>query len=129
MFLAWSYEQKQMPDQAFDNEIIFWKLKGVDADALTVMERVFRQAGYNAYLRQNARMLEMSVKSGRLFAEYRLAHIYARLRDREKTLEWVEKGIERRSANIIKANLDPNFRFLRDDERFQRLLSRFHQHQ
>ncbi len=129
MFLAWSYEQKQMPDQAFDNEIIFWELKGVDADALTEMERAFRQVGYTAYLRQNARMLEMSVKSGRLFAEYRLAHVYARLQDREKTLEWVEKGIERRSANIIKANLDPNFRFLRDDERFQRLLSRFHQHQ
>ena len=74
-------------------------------------------------------MLEKSVQDGHLFHEYRLVHIYARLRDREKTLEWLEKGIRKRSSNIIKVNLDPNFDFLRDDERFQTLQREFQRYQ
>lgn len=129
LFSAWSYEQKQMPDESFAEEIIFWKLQGVDEATLGEMERIYRQKGRTAYLREIARMLEKTAQGGQLFVEYRLIHTYARLRDREKTLEWLEKGIKKRSANIIKVNLDPNFDFLRDDERFQMLQREFQRSQ
>jgi len=118
-----------MTGESFAEEIVFWKLQGVDEATLGEMERAHRQKGHTAYLREIAKMLEKSVQGGQLFGEYRLVHIYARLRDREKTLEWLEKGIKKRSSNVNKVNLDPNFDFLRDDGHFQTLQGEFHRYQ
>lgn len=125
MFLAWIYEQKHMPEESLQNEIEFWKLHGTGETEISDLERAFREGGRAAFLQAVAGMLESEVKNGRPIIEYRLAHIYARLKDREKTLEWLEKGIEKRSSNIIKSTLDPNFDFLRDDTRFKELQTNF----
>jgi DNA-binding winged helix-turn-helix (wHTH) protein/TolB-like protein len=121
LFTSWAYERKQMNNEAFAEEIVFWKLQGVDEPILKEMERAFRTEGYTAYMHEIAKMLEKAAQSGHLFHDYRLVHIYGRLRDREKTLEWLEKGIKNHSSGINKVPLDSNFDFLRNDERFQTL--------
>ena len=121
LLMSWAYEQKHMPEEAFVNEIRFWNLQGVDQTTLAGMEHAFRRDGYVAYLRKVAEMLERAAERGQLFHEYRLVHIYARLHDREKTLEWLDRGIRNGSAMLVKIAVDPNFDFLRADERFQGL--------
>lgn len=129
LFTSWAYEQKQMPEEAFANEFVFWKLQGVSEETLAEMERAVRQEGYTIYLREIAEMLEKAAESRQLFHDYRLVHIYARLREREKTLEWLEKAIKNHSATLNRVNLDPNFDFLRDDEQFQTLQRKLQKYQ
>jgi hypothetical protein len=67
-------------------------------------------------------MLEKAAQNDKLFHDYRPVRIYGRLRDREKNLEWLEKGIEKHFSNINKVFIDPNFSFLNDEPRFQTAL-------
>src|SRR5262249_51988407 len=53
-----------------------------------------------------------------------LAHIYAGLGDKEKTLAMVEKAVEERASYVAYLNLDPWLDLVRGDERFQELLRR-----
>jgi TolB-like protein/Tfp pilus assembly protein PilF len=49
---------------------------------------------------------------------YSLAVNYARLGDRERTLEWLERAFELRSGLLVWLNIQPAFNFLRSDQAF-----------
>jgi adenylate cyclase len=57
---------------------------------------------------------------------YNIAVVYARLGDREKAYEWLERAIERRSSSCLLLGIDPAFDSFRNDARFQELLQKTH---
>lgn len=123
LFSAWAYEQKGLYDQAFAEEIQYWQLQKVADTDLKELESRYKQGGRMEFLKYLASVFERSAND-QYFHEYRLINIYGRLRDREKILEWLEKGIEKRSSNVVKVFIDPNFVFMRDDPRYQAALSK-----
>ncbi len=53
-----------------------------------------------------------------------IATTYAELKDKEKTLEYLNKAYEERLAGLLLIKADPLYDFLRDDPRFKGLLNR-----
>jgi hypothetical protein len=55
---------------------------------------------------------------------YMMAVVYAGLDDKSRALDWLNKGIEERSANMVFLKVDPFFENLRAEPRFGDLLRR-----
>ena len=53
-----------------------------------------------------------------------VALVYARLKDKEHTLEWLNKAYEQRDSSLVDVGTEPAFNFLRSDCRFTDLLRR-----
>lgn len=53
-----------------------------------------------------------------------IARIYSGLRDKETTLRWLETGLERKSLYLLRAVSEPRFEWLRDEPRYQAVLTR-----
>jgi FimV-like protein len=85
--------------------------------------KAFRTGGTKGYWQKN---LELTLKqhehegTGALD----LASAYARVGDKEKALEWLQKAYEERDGNITTVNSYPDFKSLRGDPRFSALLKR-----
>ena len=64
-----------------------------------------------------------AIKEDRSISGYDWAMIYAGKRDKEKTMQWLQKGYEERNGRSL-SNLavHPQFAFLRSEARFQNLL-------
>ena len=86
------------------------------------LTRAYQTGGRSSFLLRVADRFEKGVEHG-AFPSYKIAHTFARLKNREKTIEWIEKCITERSPNIIKISVDPNFEFLQDDSRFRSALA------
>jgi DNA-binding winged helix-turn-helix (wHTH) protein/TolB-like protein len=123
IFSAWIYGLKGDERNAFENEIAYLKLQNVDAVTLSDMTTAFEKGGHRAFLEKVADTNVRGAGDGS-FPQYKFAHTFARLRDPEKTLHWIERCLEVRSPNIIKIASDKNFDFLRDDPRFMAAIAR-----
>ncbi|MGA8152720.1 MAG: protein kinase [Terriglobales bacterium] len=55
---------------------------------------------------------------------YMVAVVYAGLDDKSRALDWINKGIEERSANMVYLKVDPFFENLHADPRFDDLVRR-----
>jgi TolB-like protein len=55
---------------------------------------------------------------------YEIAKAYLALGDEDALFEWLDIGYERRSNQVIFANVDPQLDSVRDDERFQMLIEK-----
>jgi len=53
-----------------------------------------------------------------------IAMIYAGLADEDKSLEWLEKALDEKSAGLPYIRISPGFDFLRDNPRFKRISRR-----
>jgi tetratricopeptide (TPR) repeat protein len=53
---------------------------------------------------------------------YYKATLYALLGDKDKSIEWMKKAIEVRSASVVGWRIDPSFDTIRDDPRFRALI-------
>jgi DNA-binding winged helix-turn-helix (wHTH) protein/TolB-like protein/tetratricopeptide (TPR) repeat protein len=127
LFLAWTYEQQGLFEEAFNEELVYWRMQGLDAELIADLKRIYDARGRETYLRHLGSALEKEIGDSD-FPKYRIVHLFARLRDREKTLEWLEKCVNSRAANIMKVNVDPNFDFLRNDDTFIALLGKMDLH-
>jgi serine/threonine protein kinase len=81
--------------------------------------KAFRTGGPNGYWQKN---LELTLKEGA--GALGLAGAYARVGDKEKALEWLQKSYEERDGNITLVKYDPDFKSLRGDPRFSALVKR-----
>ena len=77
--------------------------------------------------RDNALRLLEGLKelwSQRYFSPFRIALIYAALRDADSTFEWLEQGYVLRDARMIFLKVDPGLDPVRDDARYHDLVRR-----
>ncbi len=63
-------------------------------------------------------------KKTRYISAYHIATIYAALKDRDRTFEWLEQASKERADWMVFLNVDPRFKTLRSDSRFADLLRR-----
>jgi serine/threonine-protein kinase len=55
---------------------------------------------------------------------YHIALIYAGLGDHDETMNWLERGYEQRDPKMVFLKVEPKWRELRDDPRFQALMKK-----
>jgi tetratricopeptide (TPR) repeat protein len=87
-----------------------------------LLARAFALSG----AREDARRLldEMLRDTTGMNAPFVLALVYLALGDKEKTLDWLEQGYERRVYPLPDIRVDARFDSLRSEKRFQQLLGR-----
>jgi TolB-like protein/tRNA A-37 threonylcarbamoyl transferase component Bud32 len=99
------------------------KLFAGDAEALDGLSRGYAVGGFRGAMRRLAEIsaARPSSMSGGPFA---VANWFARAGDRERTLEWLTRGVDVRDPNAPYLGVWPEFVFVHDDARFQALCRR-----
>lgn len=119
-----SYERKGMYEQAFE-----WYLKAANLDGSTAevmaWKEAYAAAGVKGYYRKQ---LDLAVaKAEQDLSRQSLCNVavlYARLGEKEKSLEWLQKAFEERPYGLMFLKIDPVFDNMRSDPRFQELIKR-----
>jgi serine/threonine protein kinase/tetratricopeptide (TPR) repeat protein len=120
--LAMVYEVKGMCKESIDEAVRGSELAGEVADA-QALQRGFAEAGCPGATRRGLERDKERAKheyvAPRFFAED-----YMRLGDKEKSLQYLEKGYQERDSRLTFLAVDPSCDPLRSDPRFQSLLRR-----
>jgi TolB-like protein len=102
-------------------------LSGVSPDeASTVTAEwltAFRRGGPNGYWQKNLQVTLWAQEHGGT-GTLALAGAYARVGNKEKSLEWLQKAYEERNGNLTLMNSEPDYKSLHGDPRFADLLKR-----
>jgi tetratricopeptide (TPR) repeat protein len=90
------------------------------------LHKAFQTSGPKGYWEKNLEATLQAYRQAgtRYFSPLGLATAYAKVGDKEKAFEWLEKSFEEREGNITLLNYDPAFKSLRGDRRFADLLKR-----
>ena len=123
LFLGMSYEQQGRHSEALEEMRKASELSGRNLLMIGALGHAFGSAGLR--VEAEAVLAEMTeLQRERYVAALDFAYVYSGLKDRERTLEWLERSYEERSAWLIWINPDPRLDWLRDDPRFTSLLRR-----
>ncbi len=116
------YEQLGWHDQAVAERVKVMTLLG-SADKAAALREAYDRSGWKGYLQKTADSTIERAMTGEV-GSFNMAKVYARLGDKDRTFEWLEKAYARRSSGIISIKTDPAFDWLHTDSRFQGLLRR-----
>jgi tetratricopeptide (TPR) repeat protein len=121
-YLGLLYEQKGMFDQAFD---AFLKATPGPADSAqgAATRAAYRVSGIKGYWRERLAMLERQSKK-QYVSPFTFAVAYARMGERDRALENLEKALDDRYPSMVFVQIEPVFDSLRSDPRFADLLQR-----
>ena len=119
-----SYELKEMYEQAFE-----WYLKAANLDGRTSEVMAWKEAyatgGVQSYYRKR---LDLEMANGERDLSRQslisVAVLYARLGEKEKSLEWLQRAFEERPYGIMFLKMEPAFDNMRSDPRFVELMKR-----
>ena len=89
-------------------------------------QRALQAGGPKGYWQKNLEttLKEFKQAGERHFPSIELANAYARVGNKEKAFEWLEKSYEERDGNITLLKYQPGFKSLHGDRRFADLLRR-----
>ena len=128
--LSLTYEDKGMYSEAVEQFLIDAKLNGVSTENIGKARDAYEKDGWTGFVQQ---VLEIQLTNQRSILEkdknaylrsFAIAANYARLQDKDKTLEYLNKAYDQREPQIIQIKMDPRFKFLRDDPRFKELIKK-----
>jgi len=118
------YEGQGNYDRAVDANMqiasFLWKFTPQNIERLRT---IYSASGWTAFLQTLAGMLTASAKN-RYISGYDIASYYARLNDRDKAFEWLEKAFQDRDFSLIYLPVSRAFINLHSDSRFVSLLGR-----
>jgi serine/threonine protein kinase/Flp pilus assembly protein TadD len=122
-FLGQAYEQKGMYDEAF---AVFQKgitLSGGRSQMVAFLGHAYAVSGKRGEaLKTLDELKELSKR--RYVGPYNVALVYAGLGEKDQAFEWLQKGYEERSSELLWLAVIPGFDSLRSDPRFADLLRR-----
>lgn len=87
------------------------------------IEKSFRKEGHEGFVRAKAEWLEDLIEKDYVYPTD-LAKCYAALGEKEKAIEWLEKGVEERVPDILSIKYTPGFDSIKTDARFQAILTK-----
>ena len=129
--LADVYEAKGMYSEAVEQRLIQIKLLfGVSPENIKDLQLAFEKDGYKGFVQKQ---IDIQLDSQRSSLEkdknaylpaFRIAETYARLQDKDKAFEYLNKAYDQREPQIAELKIRLPLSFLRDDPRFKELLKR-----
>ena len=128
--IAAIYEAKGMHVDAIEHRKVQAKILGVSADDIKRLQLAFEKDGYKGFVQKQ---IDNQLESQRSSLEkdknaflpgFRIALDYARLQDKDKTFEYLNKAYDQREPQIPELKIYLQFDFLRDDPRFKELLKK-----
>jgi TolB-like protein/Tfp pilus assembly protein PilF len=123
MFASSAYIEKGMFAEAVEEARKGKELSGVSTLPASYAAYALAKWGKRAEARA---ALDKLLKSSteRYVTPYHIALVYNGLDERDKTLEWLEKGYEQRDPKMTFLKVEPKWNNLRSDPRFQDLMRR-----
>lgn len=122
-YLGQSYEQKKMYGEAIQTFETGMRQTDREPALLASLGHTYAVAGdHRKALAIVGELREVS--KNRYINPYLYAVVYAGLGDREHTLASLEEAFQQRASSMIWLRVEPQFKALKDDRRFQDLLTR-----
>jgi Tfp pilus assembly protein PilF len=124
--LYWVYIRKGMYAEALDMFLKNQRAGGMPEKVERELRDAFASGGWVGYQRKVLAEMERPDKEGNVAPE-RLAETYLQVGDKEKAFLWLEKVFDAHDISIVQFKVDPAYDILRDDPRYDQLLSRIGQ--
>jgi TolB-like protein/tetratricopeptide (TPR) repeat protein len=127
--LAICYELVGMYSEAAES-FFFYFIKNKDPERFRILREAYAKGGWAGYQRSwieskfNARRMRLEKDPSAYIPSIVIAWDYSVLKDREKTLEYLNKAYEERDLYMVSLNVAYLFDFLRDDPRFRELVKK-----
>ena len=87
------------------------------------IEKAFARGGDAAVQQLELENLEARAKK-EYVSPMAFAYVYARLKDRHKTMEWLERAYQERSPRLVRLTMEPDLKSMQNDPRFMNLVRR-----
>jgi tetratricopeptide (TPR) repeat protein len=118
-WLARAYADKGLYDQAVaaylrEEEVL-------DPKRATSLRVAYAVSGWRGYWQKQLNLYKEEAKR-QLVSPIEFARIHARLEEKEQAIVWLEKAYDERDPALLMLNVDPEFRNLRSEPRFTKLL-------
>lgn len=123
IFLGPIYEMKGMHDQSIEGYLQTEKNWGQSAANIEALRRAYAEAGWRGYWQKRLELLMIEAKV-KPVPPLRFATLYARLGDKDKAFEWLEKTYNEHDMTLPLVKVDPVWETLHSDPRFTSLLHR-----
>lgn len=123
MYLEYIYELKGMEHESLE-EWVKYESSKIRAKELPGASANAHRLGATALLQQVVKSLIDIEKAHPGVLSFQIAMVYARLKDNESALRWLEQAVEQRLFLTPFANVDPVFDPLRSDPRFRNAMQR-----
>jgi tetratricopeptide (TPR) repeat protein len=123
MFASSAYIEKRMFAEAIVEARQARELSGVSSLPTAFLGYALAKSDKQAEARTVLEEL-LKLSNGQYVSPYNIAMIFNGLNERDKTLDWLEKGLEKRDVRMTYLKVEPKWNNLHDDPRFQDLLRR-----
>jgi TolB-like protein/DNA-binding winged helix-turn-helix (wHTH) protein/Flp pilus assembly protein TadD len=123
LYLGLLYEQKGMFDQAVDAFLKQTIELPTDPHQMAAVRTAYRVSGMGGFWQNRLALVERQSKE-HYVSPYTFAVVYARMGDKEKTLENLQRAYEERYPSMVFVGIEPIFDNLRSDPRYAELLGR-----
>ena len=120
-WLSLAYEQQKHYDKAIKTQLKAMTARAAKPETMTALKNAYAASGWNGFWRKQLELTQEEARE-RYVSPYFMARIYARLDERDRTLEWLRKAYDRHSDYLVVLKVEPIFDPLRSDPRFKELL-------
>ncbi len=117
------YLAKGMNDEALAAHLKFAALTGVSPERVAALKNVYVSTGWKGLWQKEIEWALEDSKHRRV-SPYTMATLYARIGDKDHTLEWLNKAFEERGSSLVYLNTDQQWDGIRTDPRFADLVRR-----
>ena len=93
-------------------------MAAVGSEQAPPVNEIYNRSGMNGLLNL---LIELQLQKPNA-SSHSIARNYAIMEQKEETLDWLEKAVEKREVDIARINVNPDYDFLRSDPRFQALI-------
>ena len=118
-------------DQAVEEYLLAAKAnKDFKSENIAKLKEAYEKGGWDGYQRISGeiRLEELNIKQAKDPNGYvkalDYANAYALGKDKEKTIEYLNKAYEERASQLVELKVNKNWDFVRDDPRFKELVKR-----
>ena len=118
-----AYEMKGMPAEAVAAFLRADVARGISQEVLSARKEAFERSGIRGFWEKSLEQA-LADRRGGGGGSMGLAILCARLGYKDQAFQWLEEAYNRRSSDLIYANINPRFDSIRSDVRFIDLMRR-----
>jgi tetratricopeptide (TPR) repeat protein len=118
--LADAYYHKGMHREAAEEHLKFWTQRGSPPDEIEAMRKAFAQSGMKGFYQKWIELIKPQKEQDYVD----LGELYARLGEKDKAFEWLEKAYAQHADGLVRLREELGFDNLRSDPRYADMLRR-----